>query len=521
MNIPITITDRRKWLLRLIYVRLLVFTFFVSAQPVVLTPQISLSRIVLLVYLVSAFWLLLLRFSKNVDAQAYAQIGVDLFLITWTVNHTGGVDSYFSSLYFLSIVMASILLDQKAAFRAAALTSVIHFGHLNLAYFGFIPLQWSSTPELSAMQATIGLNIFGFCAVAFLTNYLAENWRKAAAELEKSAGHAAFLRAFSERVIHSMGSGLITTDLDGNIYLFNRAAERITGRSAKQALRTNIEDVFDGIMSKVHLPRLDIWTRRLDGNDIYLRFIVSPVRIDDKDTSGYVWCFEDLTELRVLERQMRQKEQMAAIGAMSAGIAHEIRNPLASITGSFNLLRAGLDLDDDQRKLVDIISREADRLNRTITEFLSYARQPSPKPQEADLSVLISETVSLIRNSPELQPNHAIEMRLEPVKARVDESMMRQVFYNLATNAFKAMPDGGTLTISLEARNGGAKIRFEDTGVGFSEEDLKKLFVPFNSSFKNGIGLGLPIVYQIVTAHNGTVGVKSRKGAGTTFFIDL
>jgi signal transduction histidine kinase len=145
----------------------------------------------------------------------------------------------------------------------------------------------------------------------------------------------------------------------------------------------------------------------------------------------------------------------------------------------------------------------------------------SPNLKRVNLSDLISETVQLMRNSPELKPTHRIETWLRSVEAEVDESMMRQVFYNLASNAFKAMPDGGTLSISLVIRNGHAQIRFEDNGVGLAEDEVKRLFVPFNSSFRNGTGLGLPIVYQIISAHNGTITVRSRKGMGTTFVIDL
>jgi two-component system sensor histidine kinase PilS (NtrC family) len=170
---------------------------------------------------------------------------------------------------------------------------------------------------------------------------------------------------------------------------------------------------------------------------------------------------------------------------------------------------------------VDIISRETERLNRTITEFLSYARPRSPSRKPIDLADLISETVQLMRNSPELKQEHQIQTSLRSVNAEVDESMMRQVFYNLASNAFRAMPDGGTLFIHLEGRNGNAQIRFEDSGIGLGEDELKRLFVPFNSSFKNGTGLGLPIVYQIVNAHNGTISVRSKKGIGTTVIIDL
>jgi two-component system sensor histidine kinase PilS (NtrC family) len=243
--------------------------------------------------------------------------------------------------------------------------------------------------------------------------------------------------------------------------------------------------------------------------------------IDEKNTAGYVWSLDDLTELRLLERQVRQKEQMAALGTMSAGIAHEIRNPLASIKGSFDLLRSELQLDPEQGRLVEIITRETERLNKTITDFLAYARTPAPKLENVDLSVAISETVSLLRNSPELKPEHAIETHLEPVTRPVDGSMMRQVFYNLATNAFKAMPEGGKLTIRLTPQRGMARIQFEDSGQGMPEDQVRKLFIPFYSLFSNGTGLGLPIVYQIVNAHNGTLAVKSQVGEGTVFIIDI
>jgi len=508
--------DRRKWLLRLIPIRAVIFTVLVLADR-----SLDMAFVLAAVYALSICWYLLLQINKRYVWQAYAQIAVDLLLITWTVNRTGGADSSFSSLYFLEIVMSSILLERRGAFIAATASSVIHFAHMDLGYFKVIPFNTKAWPTLPALQYIISQNIFGFCAVAFLSNHLAESLRSTGAQLEKSAGQVKFLQAFSDRIVDSMGSGLVTTDIEGRIYLFNRAAEEIVGLRADQAQSLTVWQVFPGMIAKVEASRFELSTTRQDGKEMYLRFSVSPVMIDERNTAGYVWSFDDLTELRSLERQMRQKEQMAAIGVMSAGIAHEIRNPLASIAGSFNLLRSDLDLNEDQRQLMSIISRETERLNQTVNQFLSYARPAAPRKEPIDLARLIHETISLLRNSPELGSAHQIETRLHNIRAKVDESMMRQVFYNLASNAFKAMPGGGTLTITLESKNGAAQIQFQDTGVGLTEDELKQLFVPFNSSFKNGTGLGLSIVYQIVTAHNGTIVAKSKKGSGTTFVINI
>src|SRR6185503_15688344 len=225
----VAVMDRRKWLLRLIYVRLVVFTIFVSAEAM-RKAESSVDMLVLLaaVYALSVCWFGLLQLNKSYVFQSYAQIAVDLLLITWMVNRTGGVDSYLSSLYFLEIVMSSILLEKRGAFLAGTATSVIHFAHMDLGYFGYIPFP-ATTIELPSLQYIISLSIFGFCSVAFLSNFLAESWRKTGAELQKSTGQVAFLQAFSDRVIDSLGTGLATTDTEGRIYLFNRAAEEITG----------------------------------------------------------------------------------------------------------------------------------------------------------------------------------------------------------------------------------------------------------------------------------------------------
>ncbi len=274
--------DRRKWLLRLIPIRVVIFSVFVAADP-----KFDLAVLLTAVYVLSVIWYVLLRVNKGYVWQAYAQIAVDLLLITWTVNRTGGVDSSFSSLYFLEIVMSSILLERRGAFFAATLSSVIHFAHMDLGYFNKIPSTTKTWGELPALQYIISLSIFGFCAVAYLSNHLAESLRRAGAQLEKSAGQVAFLRAFSDRIVDSMGSGLVTTDLEGRIYLFNRAAEDITSLRSDEAQNMTVWQVFPGMISKVESARFELPTKKHDGKEIYLRFSVSPVMIDEKNTAEF------------------------------------------------------------------------------------------------------------------------------------------------------------------------------------------------------------------------------------------
>src|SRR5215510_14171983 len=281
--IPV-LKDRHKWLLRLIYVRMVAFTIFLAAEAT-RNPTADVLVLLAVVYALSACWFALLKLNPSYGAQSYAQIAVDLLLITWTVNRTGGLDSYFSSLYFLEIVMSSILLERRGAFVAGTASSLFHFAHLDLGYFGYIPTTTNVWPDLPSLQYIISLNIFGFCSVAFLSNFLAESWRRTGVELERSTGQVKFLQAFSDRIMDSLASGLITTDSEGRIYLFNRAAEEITGYPSDDALRLTIREVFPEMHLKLEASAFEISNVRQDGITVNLRFSVAPVMIDDKNTA--------------------------------------------------------------------------------------------------------------------------------------------------------------------------------------------------------------------------------------------
>src|SRR5436190_23557092 len=275
--IPV-LKDRHKWLLRLIYVRMVAFTIFLAAEAT-RNPTADVLVLLAVVYALSACWFALLKLNRSYVAQSYVQIALDLLLITWTVNRTGGLDSYFSSLYFLEIVMSSILLERRGAFVAGTASSLFHFAHLDLGYFGYVPTTTNVWPDLPSLQYIISLSIFGFCSVGFLSNFLAESWRRAGVELEKSTGQVEFLQAFSDRIVDSLGSGLVTTDTEGRVYLFNHAAEEISGYASADALKMTIWKVFPGMVEKIDSGRFEISTTHREGIPINLRFSVSPVMI--------------------------------------------------------------------------------------------------------------------------------------------------------------------------------------------------------------------------------------------------
>jgi two-component system sensor histidine kinase PilS (NtrC family) len=254
-----------------------------------------------------------------------------------------------------------------------------------------------------------------------------------------------------------------------------------------------------------------------------LGFSISPLSTEAGETTGMVITFQDLTQVRTLEETSRRQDRLAAIGRMAASIAHEIRNPLAAMRGSIQMLRSEVDSDSSQAELMEIILRESDRLNRIITDFLSYARPRSLIQARVDVGDLLHQTFALLRHSPEIGPNQTVteELPAAPIFAEADEGQLKQVFWNLARNALQAMPQGGTLRATL-ANNSDNRLRieFSDTGRGMSPDQVEHLFEPFSST-TGGTGLGLSIVYQIIRDHGGTINVRSREGQGTTITVEL
>jgi two-component system sensor histidine kinase PilS (NtrC family) len=482
---------------------------------------------------------------KHVDRHRWIvdlQLGCDAIIVSAIVHLTGGVTSYFASLYALPIIAASAIQSWRGGMMVAILSSLIYAGLAGVQYSEnpVLPLAILPDPALPPVRValfTVGLNVFGFFSVAVLTGYLAEGKRRADARLEQASTELADLQAFSQHVIDSLTSGLTTTDMSGTVMTFNRAAEAITGVRAADVIGLHVEEVlqfppelkgvFDtaepgAALRRPRLPRIEIGFRRGDGRQIELGLSGAPLMTPRGET-GFILTFQDVTESRKQEREARVQQRLAAVGEMAAGIAHEIRNPLASMSGSIQILRQELPLTDEQGQLMDIVLRESERLNDTIRSFLAYARPQRQAMTRMDVRQVITDTARLLENSPELHETHsiAVDVPHTPVLFQADENQIRQIVWNLATNGLRAMPQGGRLTLSVKAprEDEPLAIGVADEGVGIAAEELDGIFQPFRGAFTRGTGLGLSIVHRIVSDYGGEVRVTSSKGEGTTVHV--
>jgi two-component system, NtrC family, sensor histidine kinase PilS len=479
---------------------------------------------------------IIFRLSKNIINQARFQLTIDVLLVTWLVWNSDVLQSPYIALYILIIAISSLFLGP----REALVTSVgcaVAFTACALEITGLLaPTRPTRLVGGSLSQTVqwVGLFDVAFLVVGLLSARLSERQSRSDVRLLAATQSLANLRALHERIVESIRSGVVTTDLAGRIYTFNRAAEEITGYREETIrgqdasilfgeLKDQIAESLRSLKNNQRSPRFEANCLTAEGMRLRLGFSISPLSSEAGETTGMVITFQDLTQVRTLEETSRRQDRLAAIGRMAASIAHEIRNPLAAMRGSIQMLRSELDNDSSQAELMEIILRESDRLNRIITDFLSYARPRSLAPAQVDVGDLMHQTFALLRHSPEIAPNQTIaeEVPSEPIFAHADEGQLKQVFWNLARNALQAMPQGGTLRATLEKNSDNRlRIAFSDTGRGMSPDQVEHLFEPFSST-TGGTGLGLSIVYQIIRDHGGTINVRSLVGQGTTITVEL
>jgi len=528
---------QRDWLLWLIRVRFVIISFLLGIEliiqevaqaqnlRVVQVPMVYFLAVLVSWYLLDLIFHILLKLPVDPRIQAYLQVTLDITMVSLVVHFTGGLDSYFYFLYPLTVLMGSIVLSRGGAFAMASLAFIQAGLMLELPYYNVIPSYGLVHPDLQSLQMRIATYLVAFLAVAHLAGKLSENLRQTGVALRDTEGKIEDLQALNQDIIESMRGGLVTTDLGGRVLLLNTPGAEILGTSMNAVKGRSVNSVLPGVLPgdqpDLSFPRREITIRGGRGEERFLGISIAPLTRNGK-TVGYVYNFQDVTPMKQLEREVQLQDRMAAIGRMAAAIAHEIRNPLASIAGSVKLFSDMANLSPDEQRLLGIVLKESERLNSTITDFLLYSRDKIYRFEVVNLTELLEETLTLLRNHPGFDDSYQIERHFapEPVYASADADRMRQVFWNLADNARKAMPNGGIISVTVRAAGGRVEILFRDTGVGMSPQQAEKIFEPFQSDFERGTGLGLAIVYQIIQAHKGTIRVEPSQ-QGCTLRIEL
>jgi two-component system sensor histidine kinase PilS (NtrC family) len=495
-------------------------------------------------YALTIGYALTLRFVERHRWLVDLQLGIDALLVSAFIYFTGGITSYFTSLYVLPVIAATTIQFRRGGLLVATLSTVLYGGLVLAQYLAASGLRtdpWlaaysQSLPAGSVARYTVALNVFGLFAVAALGGTLANSLRSAGVQLVRASNEIADLQALNQHVIDSLPSGLATTDETLRILTFNRGAEAITGVACRAAAGRGIHDVLqlsapvmasiqNELKSKGSRHRHEFRYRPAD-NRGELEIGLTATHLETPGgRAGLLFTFQDVTAIKKLERDAAIQQRLAAVGEMAAGIAHEIRNPLASMSGSIQILRQELPLSSEQEQLMDIVLRESERLNTTIRSFLAYARPQRFQIARFDVRRALNDTALLLRNSAEVLDGHeiAVDVPVHELWYEADEGQIKQIVWNLATNGLRAMPHGGRLRLvgGVESASEGVVLSVSDEGIGIPPEELDGLFQPFHGTFAKGSGLGLAIVHRIVRDYGGEIQVSSQPGAGTTVAVRL
>ena len=493
--------------------------------------------------LLTILYALALNRVSSLRLFTYMQLTGDAALVTLIVFITGGIESYLSVLYLFAVIGGSILVGKRGGYYAASLSAIAYGILIDLDFYGALPYEYrlmagATDPRWEDVMTTLATNILAFFTIAYLVGYLAEKTAFVERKLEEKEIDFGRLEALNRHIVENISSGIMTLDVNQRVTSFNKAATDITGLTLREVYYRDVVDIFPGLGDDFSLKPevLSRGERQFtlgDGTERCLGFTVS--KGEGGDMTSIV-IFQDLTELKALEERLHRYDKLKALGELSASLAHEVRNPLASISGSIQLLSRELKLGGEKRRLMDIVLSETERLNSLITDFLVFAKPAKGVMERMLLSDVISETLDIFRNNPDAAGIEVFTDVAAEAGIEGDRRQLSQVFWNLFLNAASAMPDGGTLSVSSVFKAGASKgpadsgeghdeegrfveVTVRDTGTGIDPGELDKIFDPFFSTREDGTGLGLALVHRIVVSHGGSIDVESAPGKGTLFKV--
>lgn len=536
---------------RLMFFRVAIVTFLLGitafiqikgTKSLTATSLSSVYFIIIITYFLSFLYLLLLKRIRSLKVSVYVQTICDVALITVLVYVTGGIQSIYSVLYPLVIIYSALFLAKKGGVIVASASGILYGLLLDLEYYGVIhPIHstsWDYDFSAGYALSRIFIHIVFFYIVALLISFVVEQEKSARSLLAEKESEFYQLDLLHRSIIESVNAGIITINLHGNIKSFNRAAEEITGLSFSKVENKKIDTVFPGfseILDKIKsnkreevlINRDEIVVPGKQNKNIVLGFSISSL-IDSKDKKiGDIMIFQDLTASKEMEKEVERSKSFALIGEMAASLAHELRNPMASLCGSIQMLQRNLELDDANERLMQIVLRGRDQLENLVKNFLLLARPNLDGRQEINIKDVIDDVLESLRHGPDWHENIEVVMALcDQTSIYGNVTEIRQALLNLVLNAVQSMSDSGRLKIEtkpliLDNGKGYLEIRISDTGCGIGEDDYNKVFEPFYTTKERGTGLGLAIVNRIVESHGGRIKVESELKKGTSCILLL
>jgi two-component system, NtrC family, sensor histidine kinase PilS len=541
--------DLRKYIERLMFFRVVLISVLlwtsivlqISQKGSQLVPDLKLLYILIgFTYFLTAIYIILIRILKGFKTFAYVQFFMDIVIVTALIFITGGIESIFTFLYILIIISASIILYRPGGFLTASFSGILYGVLVELDYYEIIPssISYFSNSKLFYQESDIFYNIFinvvAFYLSAFLSGYLAEQLKKAGEQLIAKEIDYEELKILNNDIIQNIQTGVITINTNDEIISINRQAEIITGITLEEVYLKPIENLLSGILPKIeeivkthYQNNINRWTMKYETKDnrkYILGFSVSPLKSAQGKTTGKIVLFQDITRVTKMEEEVRNSDRLATLGKLAANLAHEIRNPLAAMSGSIQILKSDISFEGKNINLMEIVLQEIDRLNHLITDFLMYAKPIDIKKERLNITNVIDETIAVFKNTPKGESKIQIETIFSgDTNMNGDFQQLKQVFWNIFLNSADAMPNGGTIKVNVganyHAHGGLLVITITDTGTGIDENVKSMIFDPFFSTKEGGTGLGLSTVKQIVEVHCGIVEIDSEINKGTDILI--